>query len=65
MHYGLGWRGIVATIAAGVVLHAVLMGSLMAYIAGRIGVAILNAIQVINPALAGAIVYVVTRRQTH
>jgi hypothetical protein len=61
--YQLGWRGIIATIAAGIVLHAVLMGSLMAYLAGRIGVAVLNVIQVLNPALAGAIVYAVTRRR--
>jgi len=54
--YRLGWRPVIATIAAGIVLHAILMGSLAAFIAGRIGLVVLDAIQVLNPALALLIV---------
>jgi VanZ family protein len=49
--YRLGWRAVVATIAAGVVYHAIMIGSLPVFLAGRIGVLVLDAIQVINPAL--------------
>lgn len=61
--YRLGWRAVIATIAAGIVLHGILMGSLMAYIAGRIGVVVLDAIQVINPAIPALIVVRLGRRQ--
>jgi len=54
--YRLGRRAVIATVAAGIVLHGILMGSLMAYIAGRIDVVVLDAIQVINPAIAALIV---------
>jgi len=47
---------VIATIAAGIALHAILMGSLAAFIAGRIGLVLLDAIQVLNPALALLIV---------
>jgi hypothetical protein len=60
--YRLGRRAVVATIAAGVVLHGVLMASLLVFLAGRIGVAILDAIQVINPVLAPTIVGLLGRR---
>ena len=62
-HYRLGWRAVIATVAAGVVLHGILLGSLMAYIAGRIGVVVLDAIQVINPAIAALIVVRLGRRR--
>lgn len=58
----LGWRAVIATIAAGFVLHAILMGSLMAYVQGLIGVVALDAIQIVNPAIAGLIVFLATRR---
>jgi hypothetical protein len=54
--YRLGWRPVIATVAAGIVLHAILMGSLAAFIGGRIGVVLLDVIQVINPAIALLIV---------
>ena len=38
-------RYIVATVAAGVVLHAILMGSLIAFLRGLIGSGALDAIQ--------------------
>jgi hypothetical protein len=61
-HYRLGWRAVIATVVAGIVLHGVLMASLHAFIAGRIGVVLLDAIQVINPGLALLIVMVFGRR---
>ncbi|TAJ36792.1 MAG: HXXEE domain-containing protein [Reyranella sp.] len=63
-HERLGWTAVIATIAAGFVLHAILMGSVMAYINGWLGVALLDIIQIINPAIAGLIVYLATRRRT-
>jgi hypothetical protein len=54
--YRLGWRAVAATVLAGVVLHAVMIGSLEAFIAGWIGVVLLDAIQVLNPVLAALIV---------
>lgn len=49
--YGLGWRAVVATVAAGIVYHAIMIGSLPIFLAGGIGVFVLDAIQVINPVL--------------
>jgi hypothetical protein len=54
--YPLGWRAVVATIAAGVVVNGIIVASLVAFIAGRIGLFVLDAIQVINPAFALLIV---------
>jgi Protein of unknown function with HXXEE motif len=62
VRYALGWRSVIATVVAGVVLHAVLVLSLKAYIAGLIGLVALDAIQVINPAIAGLIVFLVGSR---
>lgn len=64
VRYRLGWRAIAATVAGGIVLHAILMGSLAAYIAGRIGLVLLDAIQVINPAISALIVVRLGRRRT-
>lgn len=54
--YRLGWRAVIATIAAGIVYHAIMIGSLPVFLAGHIGVLVLDVIQVINPALALLIV---------
>ncbi|MPZ32868.1 MAG: HXXEE domain-containing protein [Rhodospirillales bacterium] len=62
-HYRLGWRAVIATVAAGIVLHGILMASLLAFLAGRIGVVVLDAIQVINPVLAPLIVMLLGRRR--
>lgn len=48
---GLGVRAIAVTIVGGILLHAVLMLSLKAYLAGWIGEAVLIAIQIGNPAI--------------
>ena len=61
--YRLGWRAVIATVVAGVVLHAILMGSLLAFLHGLIGSGLLDVIQFLNPLLAGLIVYLATRRR--
>ncbi len=62
MHYRLGWSTVLATVFAGVVLHAILLSSVKAYIAGLIGIVVLDAIQVINPLIAGVIVFLAGQR---
>lgn len=52
---GLGRRAVIATLAGGVALHAVLMLSLKAYLAGWIGETALIAIQIANPVLPGLV----------
>jgi Protein of unknown function with HXXEE motif len=48
---GLGWRAVMATIVAGILLHAILLGSLKAYLNGSIGVDLLVVIQIVNALL--------------
>jgi hypothetical protein len=45
---GIGWSGIGAIVLGGVLTHAVLMGSLLAFLQGWIGASLLAAIQVLN-----------------
>jgi hypothetical protein len=54
--YHLGFRAVLATAVAGVILHALLVGSLMGYIRGTIGLDLLIAIQIANPFLSALIV---------
>lgn len=54
--YHLGFRAVLATAVAGVILHAVLVGSLMGYIRGSISLDLLIAIQISNPFLSALIV---------
>ena len=61
--YRLGWHAVIATVAAGIVLHAILLGSLIAFLRGLIGSDVLDVIQYLNPAIAGLIVYLATRRR--
>lgn len=49
--YQLGWRAVIATIVAGIIYHAIMIGSAAVFVAGRLDVLVLDAIQVINPAL--------------
>ena len=60
--YRLGWRAVIATIVAGIVFHAIMIGSLPVFLAGGIGVFVLDAIQVINPILILLIVAYLGRR---
>jgi hypothetical protein len=61
--YRLGWRAIIATIAAGVLYHAIMIGSLPVFLGGHIGVLVLDVIQVINPFLILLIVAYLGRRR--
>ena len=49
--YRLGWRAVIATIIAGIVYHAIMIGSALVFVAGHMSVLVLDVIQVINPAL--------------
>lgn len=59
----LGPRAVAATILSGVVLHAVLMLSLKAYLADWLGEPALLVIQVINPIIPALLVTAVSRRR--
>lgn len=59
----LGVRAVAATLFAGVLLHAVLMLSLKAYLAGSIGETALIAIQLVNPAIPMLLVAAVVLRR--
>jgi hypothetical protein len=58
----LGWRVVAATLVGGVAVHAVLMLSLRAYLAGWLGEGALLAIQIVNPAIPLLLVAAVMRR---
>jgi hypothetical protein len=45
---GIGRSGVAAILAGGVITHAILMGSLLAFLHGWIGAVPLAAIQVLN-----------------
>lgn len=62
VRYRLGWSTVLATVFAGVILHAILLLSVKAYIAGLIGIVVLDVIQVINPLIAGVIVFLAGQR---
>jgi hypothetical protein len=59
----LGVRAVAATLLAGVLLHAVLMLSLKAYLAGAIGKTALIAIQIVNPAIPMLLVATIVLRR--
>jgi len=59
----LGARAVVATMLGGIMIHAVLMLSLKAYLAGWIGEAALIAIQIVNPAIPMLLLAVVVSRR--
>ncbi|WP_206185267.1 HXXEE domain-containing protein [Sphingosinicella sp. CPCC 101087] len=59
----LGWPVVIATIVGGVAVHAVLMLSLKAYLAGWLGETTLIAVQIVNPAIPILLVAVVARRR--
>jgi hypothetical protein len=50
------WRAAIATVGAGIVLHGVIFASLLAFLAGRIGVVVLDAIELVNPVVAPLVV---------
>lgn len=58
----LGWRPVAATIVGGLAVHAVLMISLKAYLAGWLGEGALLAIQIVNPIIPMLLVAAMMRR---
>lgn len=59
----LGWRMVAATVVGGIVIHAVLILALRAYLVGSISENTLVAIQVINPAIPIVLVAAMLRRR--
>ena len=57
---GIATRAILATVAAGVAVHAVLLGSIAAFLRGWIGRDLLILVQVVNPAIPALIVLLAT-----
>ena len=60
----LGVPAVAATVLAGILIHAVLMLSLKAYLAGWIGETALVAIQIVNPAIPMLLLAAVTSRRS-
>jgi hypothetical protein len=61
--YHLGVRGVLATLFAGAVMHAILMGSLLSYVNGRFGLDTLLLFQVANPLLSALLVVILSGRR--
>jgi hypothetical protein len=61
--YHLGVRAVLATLFAGAVLHALLMGSLMSFVNERLGLDTLLLIQIVNPLLAALLVVILSGRR--
>lgn len=59
----LGWRIVTATIGGGIVIHAVLILTLRAYLMDALGEDTLVAIQVINPAIPIMLVAAIMQRR--
>lgn len=62
--YGAGIRSVFAVPLAGIVVHAVLMGSLIAYLHFWFADATLAAIQILNALPPAALMWLVTRKQS-
>jgi hypothetical protein len=61
--YHLGMRAVLATLFAGGVVHALLMGSLLSYVNGRFGLDTLLLIQIVNPLLSALLVVILSGRR--
>ena len=61
--YHLGVRAVLATLFAGAVLHAILMGSLMSFVNGRLSVETLLLLQIANPLLSALLVVILSGRR--
>jgi hypothetical protein len=62
--YHLGFRAVLDTAVAGVILHVVLVGSLMGFIRGTLSLDLLIAIQFANPLLSALIVVLGSGRRS-
>jgi hypothetical protein len=61
--YHLGLRAVLATLFAGAVMHAILIGSLMSYVNGRFGLDTLLILQIANPLLSALLVVILSGRR--
>jgi hypothetical protein len=61
--YHLGVRAVLATLFAGAVLHAILMGSLLSFVNERLDLDTLLLLQVVNPLLAALLVVILSGRR--
>lgn len=61
--YHLGVRAVLATLFAGAVMHAILMGSLMSFVNGRLDLDTLVLLQVANPLLSALLVVILSGRR--
>ncbi|MGY3615449.1 HXXEE domain-containing protein [Bradyrhizobium sp. USDA 10063] len=61
--YGAGIRAVLAVPLAGIIAHAVLMGSLIAYLHFWFGDAVLAAIQILNALTPAGLMWLVTRKR--
>jgi hypothetical protein len=55
-HYHLGLRAVLATLFAGAVMHAILIGSLMSFVNRRLSLDALLLLQILNPLLSALVV---------
>lgn len=60
---GIGWRGVGAIVLGGVLTHAVLMGSLLAFLQGWIAPVLLATIQILNMAVPLAVAAIACRHR--
>jgi hypothetical protein len=61
--YHLGVRAVLATLLAGAAVHAILMGSLMSFVNGRLDLDTLLLVQVANPLLSALLVVILSGRR--
>ncbi len=61
--YHLGMRAVIATLFAGAVMHAILIGSLMSYVNGRFSLDTLLILQIANPLLSALLVVILSGRR--
>jgi hypothetical protein len=61
--YHLGVRAVLATLFAGAAMHAILMGSLMSFINGRLDLDTLLLLQIANPLLSALLVVILSGRR--
>lgn len=61
--YHLGVRSVLATLFAGAVLHAIMIGSLMSFANGRLDLDTLLLLQIANPLLSALLVVILSGRR--
>jgi len=57
---GIRWSGVIGILAAGVLSHAILMGSLIAYLHARIALSTLDTVQLLNALVPLSVAFLVS-----